>query len=83
MVRYLFGELSEEKHTKVEKRFLTDNRYFERLCSVEDALIDDYVQGTLSDKACKKIEGFLFCSPCLALEIDFVRGLIRCLSKKD
>lgn len=77
MVRYLLGELTEEEQEQIEARFLTDNQYFEQLCSVEDALIDDYVQDTLAEDERKKVGTLLLSSPRQAREIDFVRDLIR------
>jgi hypothetical protein len=82
MVRYLFGELTEEGLSQIEEQFLTDNEYFEQLRSVEDALIDDYVQGALNDYERRKVEGLLLSSPRQASEIGFVRDLIKSISEK-
>ena len=83
MVRYLFGELTEEEQNEIEEQFLADNQYFEQLCSVEDALIDDYVQDLLTEYERKKVEELLRSSPRQSREIDFVRDLIDSVSEKD
>lgn len=80
MTRYLLGELTEEEQSKVEEAFLSDNSYFEQLCSVEDALIDDYVQGSLTDDEREKVQGLLRSSPRQAREVYFVRDLIKDIS---
>jgi hypothetical protein len=81
MVRYLFGELTEEEQSQIEEQFLTDNQYFEQLCSVEDALIDDYAQDTLTEYERRKVEGLLLSSTRQTREIEFVRDLIRYISE--
>lgn len=80
MVRYLLGELTEEEQSEVENKFLIDNDYFERLCSVEDALIDDYTQGVLSNVEREKVESLLLSSRYEKQEVDFVRDLIDGIS---
>ncbi len=76
MVRYLLGDLTEEEQVQIEELFFTDNQYFEQLRSVEDALIDDYAQGILTEYERGKVEGLLLSSPRQAREIEFVRDLI-------
>jgi hypothetical protein len=76
IIRYLFRELTEEEQNRVEEKFLTDNRYFEQMLSLEDALIDDYVQGALSDYDRTKVEELLRSSSRQSREIDFVKNLI-------
>ena len=48
--RFLLGELSEEERRAVEERFLSDNAFFEQMLAAEDALLDEYVCGTLSEE---------------------------------
>lgn len=82
MIRYLFGDLTEEEQSRIEERFLADNQYFEQMHSVEDALIDDYVQGVLNEYERRKVEGLLLSSTRQASEIGFVRDLIKTISEK-
>ena len=76
IVRYLFGELSEEEENGVEERFLSDNQFFEQMLSVEDALIDAYAQEELSKNERRKVEEFLLTSQHQVGQLAFVRGLI-------
>jgi len=80
MIRYLLGDLTEEEQTQIEERFLADKQYFEHLCSVEDALIDDYAQRNLTEYEHRKVEGLLLSSPRQAREIEFVQDIIKYVS---
>ncbi|HST23831.1 MAG TPA: hypothetical protein VLR90_22170 [Blastocatellia bacterium] len=82
MVRYLLGEMTEEEQTQIEERFLNDNEYFEQLLSVEDALIDDYAQGVLTEYERSKVEGLLLHSQRQSREVDFVKDLIGFVSAR-
>jgi len=77
IVRFLLGELSDAERTQIEERFLEDNRYFEQICAVEDALVDDYVEGALTDDERAKVERLLRSSRRQAREIAFTRDLIE------
>jgi hypothetical protein len=77
MICYLLHEISSVEQKKIEKRFLTDNRYFEKLCRIEDTLIDDYVQSMLTDDEREKAEIFLSSSRYQANKVSFVRNLIE------
>jgi hypothetical protein len=46
--RYLLGELTHEEQVSLEQRLFLDTDYAEVVQSVEDDLIDDYVQGVLT-----------------------------------
>ena len=48
MRQYLLGELSEADEAEVEVRLLSDESYFEELEVVENELLDEYVQNTVS-----------------------------------
>lgn len=48
--RFLLGELSEEERREVEERFLGDNEFFEQMLASEDALLDEYLSGTLNEE---------------------------------
>lgn len=82
MIRYLLGEMTEEEQAQIEERFLTDNEYFEQLLSVEDALIDDYAQGVLTEYERSKVECLLLPSRRQARDVDFVKDLISFVSAR-
>jgi len=50
MVRYLFGELSEEEQLAFEEQYFSDTALYERLQNVEDELIYRYVENELSSR---------------------------------
>lgn len=81
IVRYFFGELSEDEEERLEERFLSDNQFFEQMLSVEDALIDAYAQGELPDIKRKKVEESLLSSGRQVREVKFVRDLITDLAR--
>src|SRR6267378_749871 len=49
MVRYLLGELSEEKQTKFEEMYFLDDHVFEDLQIVETELVDCYIRNEFSE----------------------------------
>ncbi len=48
LARYLLGTCSEDEKARVEDRFFADEATFERLCCLEDALIEERLDGRLS-----------------------------------
>ena len=80
MIRYLLGDVTEEEQSHIEEQFLTNNQYFEQLCSVEDALIDDYVQGVLTEYERRKVEDLLRSSR-RTREVARVEDIIQFISK--
>ena len=56
MIQYLLGEMPEPAQSQFEEQFFTDNQSFAQLQSVEDQLIDDYVDEILSLSERQKFE---------------------------
>src|ERR1051325_7258113 len=81
IIRYLLGDLTEKEQIQIEEQFFADDEYFEQICSVEDALIDDYVQENLAESDRAKVESLLQSSPRQAREVNFVRDVIRYISE--
>jgi len=54
--QYLLGELSESDESEIEVRLFSDDAYFEELELVENELIDEYAQKTISAEERKKLE---------------------------
>lgn len=49
LIRYLLGDhVPEEEVARIEERYFTDDRCFDRLMELEDELIDTYVRGGLA-----------------------------------
>jgi hypothetical protein len=63
IIKYLLGMLYEDKQVWFEEMFFLQDSVFERLLIVEQALIDRYLQGRLSEKERKAFEhNFLRCT---------------------
>lgn len=53
---YLLGILPEEEHERIETRFLTDSDFENFVDLVEDEIIDDYMNGALTEGDRKAVE---------------------------
>jgi hypothetical protein len=60
----------------VEKRFLADNEFFEEVLSAEDALIDQYLLGQLSDEQRRRAQALFQSSTGQKREVKFTKELI-------
>ncbi len=56
MIQYLLGKMPEPAQSQFEEQFFTDNQSFAQLQSVEDQLIDDYVDDILPLSERQKFE---------------------------
>jgi anti-sigma factor RsiW len=54
--RYLLGHLPEDQQVKVEERLFTDDAFFGQIELAEDALIDAYISGKLSNEEIVQFE---------------------------
>jgi hypothetical protein len=73
---YLLGTLAEEPRERVEQRLFSDDRVFwERLCLVEDELIDDYVAGDLNADEAGRFEAAFLCTDERRGKLEFARAL--------
>ncbi|HEX5084832.1 MAG TPA: hypothetical protein VFY40_22540 [Blastocatellia bacterium] len=48
LIRYLLGNLPDDRRLQIEEEFLRDDRHYERLLALEDELFYDYAQNKLS-----------------------------------
>jgi hypothetical protein len=46
--RFLLGDLDEEEHERIERRFISDQEVYERIVVLEDELLEDYVEDSLT-----------------------------------
>lgn len=74
--QFLLGELSEEKRREVEERFLSDTAFFEELLAAEDALIDEYISGTLSEEQKLRARALFDSSPEQRQKVEFTSQLL-------
>jgi hypothetical protein len=77
MIRYLLGDVPEDEQIRIEERFFTDDEYFEQLLAFEDDLIDDYVNGELTDRERKQFEGYFLASPTRRQRVEFAKTFMR------
>jgi hypothetical protein len=80
---YLLGTLAEEPRARVEERLFSDDSVFlERLCLVEDELIDDYVAGDLNADEAGRFEGSFLCTDERRGKLEFARALTAYVQKQ-
>src|SRR5437879_4463865 len=48
ITEYLLGRLSEEDQRQFEQHYFADDELYDRLCIIEEELIDNYVTGSLT-----------------------------------
>ena len=73
--RYLLGMLDEEEQVRLEEQLLTDSEYFEELLVAEDELVDDYINGALSERERQKFEHYFLATPERRQKTSFARAL--------
>ena len=73
---YLLGSLAPESREGVEKRLFSDDRIFwERLCLVEEELIDDYARGVLDNEESLSFERHFLCTSERRAKLELARAL--------
>jgi anti-sigma factor RsiW len=77
MIRYLLGDVPEDEQIRIEERFFTDDEYFEQLLALEDDLIDDYVNGELTDREREQFEEYFLASPARRQRVEFAKTFMR------
>lgn len=77
MVDYLLGVLPESDLELFESRFLQDESLFEELQEVEDELIDDYVNGSLSTEQQSAFERYFLRSSARREKLEFARAMVE------
>ena len=74
--RYLLGRLGSQPQDDVERRlFSEDEVFWERLCLVEEELIDDYVRGRLDDEERADFERHFLSTDERRQKLEFARAL--------
>jgi anti-sigma factor RsiW len=76
IVRYLLGDLPEEKQSEIEDRAFQDQPYLQRILAVESDLIDEYVQGELSDSTRRQFETRFLASAERRRKVQFAKALM-------
>ncbi|HKP12406.1 MAG TPA: hypothetical protein VJZ91_09865 [Blastocatellia bacterium] len=81
LVRYLLGHLDEPEQERVERAYLADADWQERLAIAEDELIDDYIHGTLPAADRAAFETHFLNSPRRHERVMFARAWQQYVSK--
>jgi hypothetical protein len=82
LTRFLFGELSEEERAAVEARFLTDGDFFDRLLTIESALLDDYARNRLSVEQMRRAHALFESSSAQGRDLEYTRELVALLRER-
>lgn len=77
IVRYLLGDLPEERQTEIEDRAFQDEQYLRDILAAESDLIDEYVRGELTDSARRQFESRFLSSAERRQKVEFARALAR------
>jgi hypothetical protein len=82
MKRFIFGELSEEESQAIEEQLFLDSRFSVEMSSLENDLVDGYVQGGLDDDDRKRFAASLAKSPELQEHVRTARALKRVIEEE-
>jgi hypothetical protein len=74
---YLLGNLNPDEQQRLEERLMTDSDAFEELQRIEDELIDDYLEGGLTDRDKERFENFFLAAPERRQKLSFAKSLKR------
>ncbi len=73
--RYLLAAVSEDEREQVEKRLMSDDDFFQQINLVEDELVDQYLDGELSEADRRRFEVSFLCAPERQHKLRFARAL--------
>lgn len=74
---FLLGESPEAEREALEERFVSDAEFFERICEVENRLVDDYARERLSRKEREQFERGYLTTAARRQKVAFARSLAR------
>lgn len=81
LVKYLLGDLPEERQIDVEDRAFTDREFLGALEAAEADLIDAWVRGELSPSERRAFERRFLTSPSRRNKVEFARALAKVTSE--
>lgn len=81
--RYLLGDLSDDELRLVEERLVTEDDFFKAELLEEDDLIDEYVQGLLTDRDREAFERCFVTTAEARLKVDLAASLQRYATVHD
>jgi hypothetical protein len=77
IIRYLLNDLQAEAEVRFEEAYLEDGDLFEQIQALEEELIDDYVNGYLSDYERQRFERHYLASEARRAKIETARQLVQ------
>jgi len=83
MKSYLLGELDEEASLAVEHRIMIDDDQFEMVQVAEDDLIDEYLEGTLSQAERGRFESHFLSTEDRRRNLEFAEALYRNIDRSS
>jgi anti-sigma factor RsiW len=75
--QYLLGQLSQEEQRQLEVRLLNDQQFLVELLMAEDELIDEYLDGSLSEQDREKFEQHFLATTERREKLTFAKALRR------
>ncbi|MBI3650663.1 MAG: hypothetical protein HY231_06400 [Acidobacteria bacterium] len=78
---FLLRQLPEAESAAIEAQFFADAESFERVCEVENQLVDRYVRGQLSHKEQGLFERHYLVTPARRQKVAFAKALVRATSQ--
>lgn len=74
---YLLGDLNPDEQQRLEQHLMTDSEAFEQLCWIENELIENYLEGSLSGLEKERFETFFLAAPERRQKLTFAKSLKR------
>ena len=82
LVRYLLGELPDDDAGELEQAVLTDGGLFEKLCAIEDDLVDAYVRGELAAQPARSFERRFLANAEGRSRVAMARGFVTAVDRR-
>jgi hypothetical protein len=79
---YLLGDLNSDEQQHIEQNLLTDSAAFDELGCAETDLIDDCLEGMLSDREKERFENFFCVAPERRQQVRFAQALKRYIAEQ-
>jgi hypothetical protein len=76
MIRYLLADLPASQTEELDELSVTDDRFVERLRSVEEDLVDSYARGALSGDNLKRFQEHYLASPMRREKVRFAQAFL-------
>ena len=76
IIRYLVGSLPPDETERLDELSFTDDEFAERLQSVEDDLVDEYVRGELQGDLLERFKSSYLASPTRREKVEFAESFL-------